>query len=171
MEGHMKGVATLVVTAIALALTSPSRASSQQRSDSAYRALQERGKRVMGVDQYTSSHVFESLSDGGRIELQRDVDDSLGVRVIRAHMQDVAARFSTGDFSLSADVHGTHEIPGTATMRSSRAAIRYVYRELPRGGEVRLTSSEGAVITAIHEFLAFQRSDHGTKHKHPQGNR
>jgi len=166
----MRGIVALGVSIILIDLTSPSRASAQQRADSAFRELQERGKRVMGVDQYTSSHIFQSLPDGGRIELQRDKDDSLGVRVIRAHMQDVTARFTAGDFSLSAEVHGTHEIPGTAAMRSSRAAIRYEYREVPRGGEVRLTSGDGAAIKAIHEFLAFQRSDHRTEHKHPQGN-
>ena len=166
----MKRIVALGVTITSIVLTSPSRALAQQRADSAFRELQERGKRVMGVDQYTSSHVFQSLPDGGRIELQRDVDDSLGIRVIRAHMRDVAARFTAGDFSLSADVHGTHAIPGTATMRSSSAMIRYLYRELPRGGEVRLTSSDAAAIKVIHEVLAFQRSDHRTEHKHPQGN-
>ena len=166
----MNRIAALAATTVAIALTIPRDAPAQQRGDSAFRELQERGKRVMGVDQYTSSHVFESLPDGGRIELQRDVDDSLGIRVIRAHMQDVTARFMAGDFSLSAEVHGTHVIPGTQMMRSSRAVIRYVYRALPKGGEVRLTSSDGAAVKAIHEFLAFQRSDHRTAHKHPQGN-
>ena len=40
------------------------------KSDSAFAQVQERGRAVMGVDQYTSTHVFESLPDGGRIVLQ-----------------------------------------------------------------------------------------------------
>lgn len=132
------------------------------RRDSAFAALQERGKKVMGVDQYTSSHAFESLPDGGRIELQRDVDDTAGVRVIREHLRDVARRFTSGDFSLSQMVHGNHEIPGVKAMRASRT-ISYEYRELPRGGEVRLTSKDTRAIQAIHAFLEFQRSDHRTK--------
>ncbi|MEW5915206.1 MAG: hypothetical protein AB1762_02320 [Gemmatimonadota bacterium] len=130
------------------------------KSDSAFRALQERGRAVMGVDQYTSSHVFESLNDGGRIELQRDVDDSAGVRVIRAHMQDVAKRFTAGDYSLSEMVHGAHDIPGVDSMRALSAAIRFTYRELPRGAEVRLTSADPRAVRAIHRFLSFQRLDH-----------
>lgn len=133
-----------------------------QKNDSAFRALQQRGKAVMGVDQYTSSHVFESLADGGRIELQRDVDDSTGVRVIREHMREVARRFAAGDFSFSEAVHANHEIPGVAALRAAREAVRYSYRELPRGGEVRLTSSDERLVKAIHEFLAFQNSDHRT---------
>ena len=132
------------------------------RPDSAFQALQERGKRVMGVDQYTSSHQFGSLPNGGRIALQRDVDDSVGVRVIRAHLRDVAVRFTAGDFSLSQAVHATREMPGVQAMREAGGAIRYTYRELPRGGEVRLTSSDAHAVRAIHAFLEFQRGDHRT---------
>ncbi|HJU73816.1 MAG TPA: hypothetical protein VJ717_08725 [Gemmatimonadaceae bacterium] len=132
------------------------------QKDSAFRALQERGKRVMGVDQYTSAHIFESLSDGGRIALTRDVDDTLGVRVIREHLRDVARRFGVGDFSLSEAVHANQDIPGVTVLRATRA-IRYEYRDLPRGGEVRLTSRDRGAIRAIHEFLQFQRSDHRSR--------
>ena len=30
----------------------------------------------------------------------------------------------------------------------------------PRGGELRIASSDTAAVRAIHEFLAFQRMDH-----------
>lgn len=127
--------------------------------DSAFKALQNRGARVMGVDQYTSSHRFEALGDGGRIELQRDVDDSAGVRAIREHLQTIARQFAAGNFSASATVHA-RVVPGTAEMHARRAAIRYEVRPLPRGGEVRITTRDPAAVRAIHEFLAFQRQDH-----------
>ena len=44
--------------------------------DSAYAAMQERGRVVMGVDQYTSTHRFDDLPNGGRITLVRNVDDT-----------------------------------------------------------------------------------------------
>jgi len=54
----------------------------------------------MGVDQYTSAHVFEDLPDGGRIVLDRDSgSDTAGIATIRQHMRDVAAAFATGDFT------------------------------------------------------------------------
>jgi hypothetical protein len=129
--------------------------------DSAFRALQSRGAQVMGVDQYTSSHQFESLADGGRIELVRDVNDTAGVRTIRDHLRTVAHRFAEGDFSASATVHaGT--VPGTAVMRTRRRMIRYEFRPLPRGAEVRIRTRDPDALRAIHEFLAFQRADHRT---------
>ena len=55
-------------------------------SDSAFAAVQQRGGMAMGVDQYTSEHKFDITDDGGRIALERDSVDSLGVQQIRTHM-------------------------------------------------------------------------------------
>ncbi len=128
-------------------------------TDSAFAALQERGKAAMGVDQYTSTHVFEDLPDGGRIVLQRDSADAEGTAVIRAHMRDIADLFSRGDFSIPGMVHA-REVPGTDVMAAKRAMITYVADTLPRGGQVRITTTDPDALRAVHAFLAFQRMDH-----------
>jgi hypothetical protein len=130
-----------------------------KRTDKNFDALQTRGAAAMGVDQYTSSHVFESLPDGGRIVLQRDSVDAAGTATIRAHMQDIAMRFSNGDFGIPGFVHA-QAVPGTDVMAARRGLIRYVADTLPRGGQVRIFTTDSAAIAAVHAFLAFQRSDH-----------
>jgi hypothetical protein len=137
------------------------RRESRSHPDSAFKALQSRGARVMGVDQYTSTHRFEALADGGRIELQRDVEDSAGVRTIRDHLQSIARQFAEGDFSAATAVHA-RAVPGTAVMRAQRKLIGYEVRPLPRGGELRITTRDPGALRAVHEFLAFQRGDHRT---------
>jgi hypothetical protein len=132
--------------------------------DTGFKALQSRGARVMGVDQYTSTHRFEALADGGRIELQRDVDDSAGVQTIREHLRTVARQFAAGDFSAAATVHA-RAVPGTAVMRARRRSIRYEFGPLAGGGELRITTRDPVALRAVHEFLAFQRADHRTKEK------
>ncbi|MDQ3136845.1 MAG: hypothetical protein M3Q93_04590 [Gemmatimonadota bacterium] len=127
--------------------------------DTAFAGVQSRGQVAMGVDQYTSTHAFESLPDGGRIVLQRDRADSLGTATIRAHLQQIARAFAAGDFGLPGLVHA-QDVPGTTTMTARRQVIRYTMDTLPRGGMVRLHSSDAAAVRAIHEFLAFQRRDH-----------
>lgn len=127
--------------------------------DTAFAAMQERGRMAMGVDQYTSAHKFDLMSDGGRIQLQRDNDDSLGVAQIRAHMKLIQHAFQAGDFSTPEFVHA-QEMPGTRVMSKKRAAITYSYADLPRGGEVRLISADPEAISAIHEFLKAQRNEH-----------
>lgn len=128
-------------------------------TDTAYAAMQARGAGVMGVDQYTSRHVFEPLPDGGRIELQRSVDDSAGVVQIRHHLHEIADAFSRGDFTAPSLVH-LRSVPGTTVMAAKRAAITYRVSTLPRGGEVRITTTDPEALEAVHQFLAFQRHEH-----------
>jgi len=122
--------------------------------------MQSRGAQVMGVDQYTSAHVFEDLPDGGRVVLDRaDPADTAAIATIRAHMRDIASAFRAGDFTKPFAVHA-QTVPGTAVMRERRAAISYEQIDRPRGGEVRMRTNDPEAVAAIHEFLAFQRREH-----------
>jgi hypothetical protein len=122
--------------------------------------MQTRGAHVMGVDQYSSAHVFEDLPDGGRVVLERDdAADTAAIATIRVHMREVAASFRAGDFTKPFQVHA-QTVPGTAVMRDRRVAISYAPIDRPRGGEVRITSADSAAVRAIHAFLAFQREQH-----------
>ena len=150
---------SLLMAVVALSIAACTRSRQVRADDTAFAAMQERGGMAMGVDQYTSAHKFDLTNDGGRIQLQRDKDDSLGVAQIRAHMKLIQHAFQAGDFSTPAFVHA-HEMPGTQVMSKKRAAITYSYADLPRGGEVRLTSSDPEAISAIHLFLQAQRDQH-----------
>ena len=162
----MRPVVTVVLSIV---LTLPARVVAQShdthahppstRKDSAFGAMQARGKDAMGVDQYTSVHRFDDLEDGGRIELQRDRDDAEGVAAIRAHMRAIARAFAAGDFSTPATVH-LEAVPGSATMRARRSAIVYEPVDLPRGAALRIRTSDREAVAAIHRFLAYQRREH-----------
>ena len=128
-------------------------------TDSAFRAVQDRGRAAMGVDQNTSQHVFEPLPDGGRIVLRRDPADSAGTATIRAHMREIAAAFARGDFSTPGMVHAG-VVPGTDVMRERHDRLRYEARDLPGGAEVRITTADAEALRAVHAFLAYQRRDH-----------
>jgi hypothetical protein len=147
---------TLAVTACA---PSASPKASMSAGDSAFVGVQSRGGVAMGVNQYTSRHVFEPLPDGGRIALQRDVADSEGAAQIRRHMREIAGRFAAGDFTLPGFVHA-RVVPGTEIMAARRAVIAYAVDSLPRGAALRIRTADSTAIRAIHEFLAFQRHDH-----------
>jgi hypothetical protein len=45
-------------------------------------------------------------------------------------------------------------------MAEKHQAIRYEYRELPLGGEVRIMTGDAEALQAIHTFLEFQRREH-----------
>lgn len=129
-------------------------------TDSAFSAVQSRGAGVMGVDQYTSTHVFEDLPDGGRIVLERhDGADSAGIATIREHMRTIASAFARGDFTAPGLVHA-QRVPGTDVMAARRASITYTATNRPRGAELRIVTRDTTAVAAVHAFLAFQRMDH-----------
>ncbi len=129
-------------------------------ADSAFTAVQQRGERVMGVDQDAAKHVFEDLPDGGRVVLDwPTVTDTAEIRKIRGHMREIAADFTAGNFSKPFAVHA-QTVPGTRTMTAKRAVIRYEAVDRAQGAEVRMRTTDSSAIQAIHDFLAFQRSDH-----------
>ena len=158
MRLHML-TAALAASTLAPAVLAAQHAGHGAHGDTAHAAMQARGQRVMGVDQYTSTHRVEALADGGRLELRRDVDDSVGTETIRTHLREVVRRLGAGDFSLSVAVHDK-EIPGARVLAARRALVRYSFRELPRGGEVRILTTDPDAVRAVHEFLAFQAKEH-----------
>lgn len=113
----------------------------------------------MGVDQSTSTHTFDALPNGGRIELVRDLDDSLGISQIRAHLHLIQHAFQAGDFSTPQFVH-MQNMPGTAVMAKKHEVIAYSYHDLPRGGEVVMTTKDPEALAAIHAFMGAQRMEH-----------
>ncbi|MFL5482955.1 MAG: hypothetical protein ACJ8AK_12310 [Gemmatimonadaceae bacterium] len=150
----------LLIAVVACSSGNSGRNKTAQSSDSSFAKLQQRGATVMGVDQYTSQHVFEPLPTGGRIVLQRKEADSAGEAVIREHMRTIAKAFAAGDFTLPGVVHAMEDVPGTQQMRALHDDITYTPKDLPRGGEVIIATSNPTAIEAVHEFLAFQRTDH-----------
>ena len=122
--------------------------------------MQTRGHAVMGVDQYASAHVFEDLEDGGRIVLEADDgSDASAIVAIRKHMRDIAVAFRAGDFARPFRVHA-QVVPGTDVMAARHTQITYEATDRPRGAEVRIRTTDVETVTAIHAFLAFQRSAH-----------
>jgi len=159
---------SIMLAAIAVFLSAPA----AHGQDTSYAALQKRGRQAMGVDQYTSTHKFDALSDGGRIELQSDKGDSVSIATIRGHIRDIAIAFKSGDFSTPAFVH-MQTVPGTKVMAAKHAVITYEPHDLSRGAELRIRTKDSDALAAIHQFMAFQRSDHhaGGMTGHPPAGR
>lgn len=156
---HRACLAGVLLVCIACKQNGSSPSASSAAHDSSFVALQERGKMAMGVDQSTSTHAFDALPDGGRIELLRDANDSLGIAQIRAHLRLIQHAFQAGDFSTPQFVH-MQTMPGTVEMGRLRSAIVYSYNDLPGGGEVVMKTRDSVALEAIHAFMGAQRSGH-----------
>jgi Fe2+ transport system protein FeoA len=126
--------------------------------------LKQRGAEAMGFDQDAAIHQFRLEPTGGAIEVEtRTRDDDTTRLQIRRHLEEIAVAFARGDFSKSIATHA--EVPpGVDRMRQLKDAISYRYEETPRGGRVKIVSSDQDAIAAVHEFLKYQIREHRTDH-------
>ena len=125
-------------------------------------ALMERGNKGMGFDQHATTHHFILNNDGGAIEVTANSDtDEASARSIRQHLQHIAKAFSEGDFALPIFIHGA-EPPGAAVLRQRKAAMKYRYQEIPKGGRVEIRTTDADALAALHAFLRYQITEHKT---------
>lgn len=125
-------------------------------------AVRERGADVMPFEMSATTHVFTKTSTGGvQRVVAKDPRDSKQARLVRAHLTDIAQRFSRGDFSEPAHVHGAG-MPGLAALKAGASRdLQVQYRDVPAGGEIEYKSAKQATIAALHEWFDAQVSDHG----------
>jgi hypothetical protein len=116
----------------------------------------------MGFSQTATKHTFRLFADGGAIEVRAlDANDAATLKMVRHHLQMIAADFAQGDFAKPEAVHD--RLPdGAAVMKELRADIEYRYVEIPSGGRVLIRTSNASALSAVHQFLRFQIREHKT---------
>ncbi len=108
-----------------------------------------------------TTHIFEPLPDGGLQQvIADDPQDAAQIALIRTHLQEEARKFQRGDFADPAAIHG-EGMPGLAGLRAGYAQIEVTYAELPDGAQIHYTTSDPAMVTALHAWFEAQLSDHG----------
>ena len=125
-------------------------------------AVDHRHDDATGVGHDAAEHHFVLTAKGGSIRLE--VKDSADVAKrdrIREHLQGIARAFGTGDFSMPTRIHDQAP-PGVDVMTARKSAIRYSYAATDKGGIITISTKDAEALAAIHRFLRFQISDHGT---------
>lgn len=121
-----------------------------------------RGDQVMGFEHTRTSHHFLLARDGGAIQVEaNDSKDVESLQQIRAHLTQVAAAFSRGDFVMTRPIHD-RVLPGVPEMARLKDSISYRYEEIPAGARVRIATADPKALEAIHAFLKAQIEDHRT---------
>jgi hypothetical protein len=124
--------------------------------------VDERGDKGMGFSHEKTTHHFRIMKDGGAIEVTaNDASDQTSRDQIRGHLAHIAKLFGQGNFEIPMFVHD-QKPPGAAVMQQMKAKIEYRYEELATGGRVRIATTNPQALTAVHEFLRFQITEHRT---------
>jgi hypothetical protein len=115
----------------------------------------------MPFDLTRTSHIFTDQPDGGLQQVVSKNPANAGqISLIRTHLQEEATKFQRGDFGDPATIHG-HTMPGLMELQHGYAQIAVTYTELPDGAQIRYTTSDSTMVSALHAWFAAQRSDHG----------
>jgi len=125
-------------------------------------ALKKRGAEAMGFDQNATTHHFTLAPSGGSIVVTvKNEKDADALAAIRGHLRSIAAEFARGVFDKPFQTHA--EVPpGVPEMRQSRQKITYRYEDLAGGGAVRIETKDARALDAVHAFLRYQITEHGT---------
>ena len=141
-----------------------------QASQTRQAEVARKGATVMPFDLTRTTHFFDDLKTGGvETVTANEKTDVEQIDLIRAHLSVEARRFSHGDFSDPARIHGK-DMPGLAQLSHAGAKLHVQYKSLPAGASLSYSSRDKAVVAAIHEWFAAQRSDHmAYMHMHGDG--
>jgi hypothetical protein len=128
--------------------------------DDHHNAIEKRGDHVMGFSHEKTTHHFRLYADGGAIEVTaNDAKDTESRDQIRLHLSHIAVMFAAGNFQAPMLIHDQVP-PGVPTLR--RLKVSYRFEEIPDGGRVRIATKNQEALSAVHQFLQFQISDHRT---------
>jgi hypothetical protein len=121
-----------------------------------------RHEAITGVPSDGTEHHFALAKDGGSIRLEaKDTTRTEARDRARGHLRQIARAFANGDFAMPMQIHDQVP-PGVEVMKSHAAAISYRYADSARGGIVTIRTADAEALVAVHEFLRFQITDHGT---------
>lgn len=114
----------------------------------------ERGAEVMPFDLDATTHRFEPTGDGGvETVVADDPADTEQIELIQQHLREEAAAFARGEFDDPAQIHGA-DMPGLSTLEANADRIIIAYEDRDDGAEVRFTTADPQLVTALHDWFA-----------------
>jgi hypothetical protein len=115
----------------------------------------------MPFDLDRTTHVFVKRKDGGVQTVVAKTSEDLGeVASVRRHLREEATRFRRGEFADPAAIHGM-EMPGLAQLRNGVEKVQIRYADVRAGGRIRYSTSDPALVRALHLWFDAQLMDHG----------
>ena len=125
-----------------------------------------RGAQVMPFDLEQTTHMFQKLEDGGLQKVVvKDPANQKQIALIQSHLKEESKKFRKGDFADPAKIHG-EDMPGLAELKAGAAKIDVRYTALSDGAQIRYTTKDTKLITALHRWFDAQLSDHGRHATH-----
>jgi hypothetical protein len=118
-------------------------------------------EQVMPFDQSQAAHMFLPDANGGVLEIVVHDMDQAEISLVRSHLLQEAAKFTSGNYSDPAYIHGK-TMPGLDRLQSGALRVSVRYFETPTGAAITFSSTDRDMVSAIHQWLAAQQRDHNS---------
>lgn len=162
LRALLAALALVVVAATAYVLISRN----EQAPPARQAEIAANGRTVMPFDLERTTHRFAKAATGGvQTVTSDDPGDAGQVALIREHLTAEAAAFSKGDYGDPASIHGG-EMPGLRELGAGHDRIDIRYAESPAGARITYTTSDPALLQALHAWFDAQVTDHGRHAEH-----
>lgn len=124
--------------------------------------VSQRGKDVMPFSLPATTHIFTKTADGGiQKVVARKATETAQVKLVRQHLREIREQFLKGDFTGPAHIHG-QDMPGLSELKTARPGqIAIAYKDIKGGAQLTYSTSEAALVTALHKWFDAQLTDHG----------
>ena len=127
---------------------------------SAQDSMTTRAQQVMPFDLTRTTHTFTKTDAGGVEEVVvNDPNDARNLALIRSHLAEEATLFRSGNYSDPAKIHGM-DMPGLKELADGAARVNVSYADVAHGAQITYSSSEPALVAALHSWFDRQVSDH-----------
>lgn len=124
-------------------------------------------QRVQQIVPYTLDQVQQTFTKTVHGGIQHVVAKSPGntrqIKLIQAHLLEIANEFRKGNFSVTERMHGA-EMPGLAQLKTAKPDdIKFDYKTLPDGAQIHYSTEYPQFVQALHEWFDAQQIEHGNE--------
>jgi len=133
--------------------------------------VQQRTQQVTpyAVDQ-TKLMFTKTVHGGVQHIIVNSADNTEQIKLVQAYLLKLTNDFSTGDFSVTEQIHGAN-MPGLARLKMAQPYdIKFKYKALPNGAEIHYSTEYPQYAQALHEWFDAQMKEHNNTviHEHSQ---
>lgn len=123
-------------------------------------AMADRAASIMPFNLNATTHTFTKTDNGGVQQVvANDQADQTDITLIRQHLQHEADEFAAGNYTDPATIHGS-DMPGLHELQSNPQRVQVHYEEIPAGARITYSSTDPALIAALHSWFDAQTHDH-----------
>jgi glutathione S-transferase len=147
------GLLLFSTTALALEKTVPTPADE----------VRQRAQQVLpyALDQVLQTFT-KTVHGGVQHVVAKSADNTRQIKLIQAHLLEIANEFRKGDFSVTERMHGA-DMPGLAQLKTAETDdIKFEYKALENGAQIHYSTEYPQFVQALHEWFDAQMVEHGS---------